>query len=231
MTRWLAYYRCWMRCAKHLTHGQKGRHARDSRTEPGKELRDIAKMDRTELLTRFLLQCPAPAHRLTEAGLKPAAVLLPLVARADGLQLLLTRRSPYLRHHAGQISFPGGRQDPDDRDLIHTALRETQEELGIAPAQIEIIGTLSSLNTVSQYEVLPVLGLVAADYQLTLSQDEVEHAFEVPLTHLLDRRHHIALTIPRGGKQHTIYWIPWQQHFIWGATASMINQLAQHLAR
>lgn len=83
-------------------------------------------MERAELLTRFLLQRPTPAHRLTVAGLKPAAVLLPLVERADGLQLLLTRRSPHLRHHAGQISFPGGRQDPDDRDLIHTALRETQ---------------------------------------------------------------------------------------------------------
>lgn len=230
MTRWPAYCRCWMRCAERLTNGQKDRHARDSRADPREELRDIAQMDRTELLTRFLLQRPAPAHRLTVAGLKPAAVLLPLVERADGLQLLLTRRSPHLRHHAGQISFPGGRQDPDDRDLIHTALRETQEELGIAPAQIEIIGTLSPLNTVSQYEVLPVLGLVAADYQLTLSRDEVAQAFEVPLNHLLDPHHHIALTIPRADHRHTIYWIPWQDHFIWGATASMIRQLSRQIS-
>ncbi len=187
-------------------------------------------MERAELLTRFLLQRPAPAHQLTVAGLKPAAVLLPLVERADGLQLLLTRRSPHLRHHAGQISFPGGRQDPDDRDLIHTALRETQEELGIVPAQIEVLGTLTPLNTVSQYDVLPVLGLVTADYQLTLSRDEVDQAFEVPLNHLLDPRHHIALTIPRADHLHTIYWIPWQHHFIWGATASMIRQLSRQLA-
>ncbi|UNU88045.1 CoA pyrophosphatase [Aeromonas dhakensis] len=187
-------------------------------------------MERAELLTRFLLQRPTPAHRLTVAGLKPAAVLLPLVERADGLQLLLTRRSPHLRHHAGQISFPGGRQDPDDQDLIHTALRETQEELGIVPAQIEVLGTLAPLNTVSQYDVLPVLGLVAADYQLTLSRDEVDQAFEVPLNHLLDPRHHIALTIPRADHLHTIYWIPWQDHFIWGATASMIRQLSRQLS-
>ncbi|MBS2781380.1 CoA pyrophosphatase [Aeromonas salmonicida] len=187
-------------------------------------------MDRAELLTRFLLQRPAPAHRLTVAGLKPAAVLLPLVERADGLQLLLTRRSAHLRHHAGQISFPGGRQDPGDHTLIHTALRETWEELGIIPAQVEIIGTLAPLNTISQYDVLPVLGLIAADYQLTLSQDEVAQAFEVPLHHLLDPRHHIALTIPRADQLHTIYWIPWQDHFIWGATASMIRQLSHQLA-
>ncbi|WP_050514302.1 CoA pyrophosphatase [Aeromonas finlandensis] len=188
-------------------------------------------MDRHELLTRFLLQQPAPAHRLAIGGLSPAAVLIPIVAREDGLYMLLTRRSPHLRHHAGQISFPGGRQDPGDENLIATALRETEEELGIPARLIEVIGTLNQLNTVSRFEVLPVLGLLEPDYPLTLSPDEVEHAFEVPLDHLLDRRNHIPLTIARGGKQHTIYWIPWQQHFIWGATASMINQLAQHLSK
>lgn len=93
-----------------------------------------------------------------------------------------------------------------------------------------MLGTLTPLNTVSQYDVLPVLGLVTADYQLTLSRDEVDQAFEVPLNHLLDPRHHIALTIPRADHLHTIYWIPWQHHFIWGATASMIRQLYRQLA-
>ncbi|EKP0309816.1 CoA pyrophosphatase [Aeromonas veronii] len=188
-------------------------------------------MDRHELLTRFLLQQPAPAPRLPISGLSPAAVLIPVVMRDEGLSVLLTQRSPRLRHHGGQISFPGGRQDPSDENLIATALRETEEELGIPSQQIEVIGTLNPLNTASRFEVLPVLGLLDDHYPLTLSRDEVEHAFEVPLTHLLDRRNHIPLTLYRGGKQHTIYWIPWQQHFIWGATASMINQLAQHLAK
>lgn len=188
-------------------------------------------MDRQELLTRFQLQQPAPAHRLAIGGLSPAAVLIPVVMRDEGLSVLLTRRSPRLRHHGGQISFPGGRQDPGDENLIATALRETEEELGIPAQLIEVIGTLNPLNTVSRFEVLPVLGLLDGDYPLILSPDEVDHAFEVPLTHLLDRRNHIPLTLARGGKQHTIYWIPWQQHFIWGATASMINQLARHLAR
>ncbi len=188
-------------------------------------------MDRHELLTRFSLQRPAPAHRLAIAGLSPAAVLVPVVERHDGLHLLLTRRSARLRHHAGQISFPGGRQDPDDQDLIATALRETREELGIPAHLVQVIGTLNPLNTISRFEVLPVLALLDADYPLELSADEVEHAFEVPLNHLLDRRNHIALTFVRAGKQHTVYWIPWQQHYIWGATASMICQLAQHLER
>ncbi|HDO1324762.1 CoA pyrophosphatase [Aeromonas veronii] len=188
-------------------------------------------MDRHELLTRFQLQRPAPAHRLAIGGLSPAAVLIPVVMRDEGLSVLLTRRSPRLRHHGGQISFPGGRQDPGDENLIATALRETEEELGIPARLIEVIGTLNPLNTVSRFEVLPVLGLLNGNYPLILSPDEVDHAFEVPLTHLLDRRNHIPLTLSRGGKAHTIYWIPWQQHFIWGATASMINQLAQHLAK
>ena len=188
-------------------------------------------MDRNELLTRFSLQRPAPAHRLAIAGLNPAAVLVPVVERHDGLHLLLTRRSTQLRHHAGQISFPGGRQDPDDQDLIATALRETKEELGIPSHLVQVIGTLNPLNTISRFEVLPVLALLDADYPLELSANEVEHAFEVPLNHLLDRRNHIALTFVRAGKQHTVYWIPWQLHYIWGATASMICQLAQHLER
>lgn len=197
--------------------------------EPLKE-RPI-EMTSAELLTRFLLQRPAPAHRLMLAGLKPAAVLLPLVERPAGLQLLLTRRSTRLRHHPGQISFPGGRQDPEDESLIHTALRETHEELGIPAAQIRVIGSLTPLNTISLYDVLPVLAMVDADYRLTLSPDEVEQAFEVPLSHVLDPAHHIALTLPRAGRSHTIYWIPWQHSFIWGATASMIRQLYQHLSR
>ena len=187
-------------------------------------------MNRAELLTRFLLQRPAPAHRLMLAGLKPAAVLIPLVERPQGLHLLLTRRSPTLRHHPGQISFPGGRQDPEDESLIHTALRETHEELGIPASQIRVIGSLTPLNTISLYDVLPVLAMIDPGYRLALSPDEVEQAFEVPLSHVLDPAHHIALTLPRAGKRHTIYWIPWQHSFIWGATASMIRQLAQHLS-
>lgn len=157
-------------------------------------------MDRHELLTRFQLQRPAPAHRLAIGGLSPAAVLIPVVMRDEGLSVLLTRRSPRLRHHGGQISFPGGRQDPGDENLIATALRETEEELGIPARLIEVIGTLNPLNTVSRFEVLPVLGLLNGNYPLILSPDEVDHAFEVPLTHLLDRRNHIPLTLYRGGE-------------------------------
>ena len=187
-------------------------------------------MTSSELLTRFLLQRPAPAHRLALGGLKPAAVLIPLVERPRGLHLLLTRRSPALRHHPGQISFPGGRQDPDDESLIHTALRETEEELGIPASQIRVIGSLTPLNTISRYDVLPVLAMLDPGYRVTLSPDEVDQAFDVPLSHVLDPAHDIALTLPRAGKRHTIYWIPWEHSFICGATASIIRQLSQHLS-
>ncbi len=131
MTRWPAFCHCWTHCVENLTKWITATGAKNNRDGTCRTADPL------------FIATPRPAHRLTVAGLKPAAVLLPLVERADGLQLLLTRRSPHLRHHAGQISFPGGRQDPDDRDLIHTALRETQEELGIVPAQIEVLGTLT----------------------------------------------------------------------------------------
>ncbi|MGL5452123.1 MAG: CoA pyrophosphatase [Aeromonas sp.] len=188
-----------------------------------------------EWLTRFQLQPPAmltPKAPMPQrqGRITPAAVLIPLVKRDTGLTVLLTKRSAHLRHHAGQICFPGGRQDPADDGVIATALRETQEEMGIGPDLIHVYGTLKPLCTISGFQVHPVLGLVDSNYSLNLNRDEVADAFEVPLDHLMDLRHHIPLTVLREGKPHTLYWIFWRRRAIWGTTARIIVQLAHQLA-
>jgi hypothetical protein len=147
-------------------------------------------MTSAELLTRFLLQRPAPAHRLSTGRAQTCRRADPPGGAPRGLHLLLTRRSAALRHHPGQISFPGGRQDPEDRDLIHTALRNRG---GAAfPLPDPDHRQPHPLNTVSLYDVLPVLAMLDPGYRLTLSRDEVAQAFEVPLAHVLDPGQHIA---------------------------------------
>ncbi|MEQ8206706.1 MAG: CoA pyrophosphatase, partial [Woeseia sp.] len=118
--------------------------------------------------------------------LQPSAVLIPIVERREGLTVLLTERAAHLKHHPGQISFPGGRMELSDRDLRETALRETQEEIGVGPEQVAVAGYLTPLPTVSGYAVTPIVGLVDANVVLRIDQREVAAAFEVPLEFLLD---------------------------------------------
>jgi len=136
--------------------------------------------------------------------LKPAGVLIPVIERdAAGLSLLLTQRSAELKHHAGQVSFPGGRWEPDDADIVATALRETHEEVGIAQSDVTVIGYMRPMPTITGYAVTPVIGVVSGDIELHLDHTEVEYAFEVPLPFLLDGQR------------------------IWGATAFIIHQFIQ----
>lgn len=180
-------------------------------------------------LTRYLLTLPPPAARPHHAGLDQAAVLVPLVKRQDGWYLLLTRRAATLRHHGGQVSFPGGRRDSADASLIATALRETHEELGIAPALVSVQGKLPALPTVSRFWVQPVLACVSHTYHPTPNPGEVARVFEVPLSFLLNPAHYRQKVVIRQGKRHPIWFIPWQDELIWGATAAMIQQLACRL--
>jgi 8-oxo-dGTP pyrophosphatase MutT (NUDIX family) len=152
----------------------------------------------------------------------PAAVLVPVVNRPHGLTMLLTQRSAYLPDHPGQISFPGGRVEPDDATLAHAALREATEEIGLPSERVAILGELSTYDTVTGFRVTPIVGWVEPPFALTLDPIEVADAFEVPLAFLLDpqnqQRHFRML-----GEHHRDFWaIPWRDRYIWGATAAML---------
>ena len=169
-----------------------------------------------------------------------ASVLVPLVMRADGLHVLLTRRTAHLRDHAGQISFPGGRSELDDVDAVATALRETEEEVGLDRSHIEIIGALPVYYTVTSYAVTPVVALVEPGFTLMLDAFEVDQAFEVPLDFLMTPANHRRHSAPLGGQQRQFLSMPWPQtqqlpgaeapFFIWGATAAMLRNLYHFLA-
>lgn len=155
----------------------------------------------------------------------PAAVLVPLLERAEGLSILLTRRALGLKHHAGQISFPGGRIEADDADPLGAALREAEEEIGLARTQVEVLGYLPDHLVISGFRITPVVALVAADCALTLDSTEVEEIFELPLGFLLDARNHVRRVRHFAGEEVTFTDLPYGSHNIWGATAGMLLTL------
>ena len=161
----------------------------------------------------------------------PASVLVPLVQRDDGLHVLLTLRSEQLRDHAGQVSFPGGRAEPFDQDAADTALRETEEEVGLARAHIEVIGRMPTYTTVTSYIVTPVLAIVQPPFTLSLDRTEVDEAFEVPLRFLMTPGHHQRHVFTFDGGARQFLSMPWtppgstREYFIWGATAAMLRNL------
>ena len=159
---------------------------------------------------------------------KPAAVLVPLVQR-DALSLLLTQRPLHLKHHPGQISFPGGRVESFDRDVIAAALRETEEEIGLPSGNIEVVGRLPPYHTVTNYAVTPVVALVHPPFALTLDANEVADAFEVPLDFILDPANHERRSRAWQGRMRHFYAMPYQERFIWGATAAMLRNLYHFL--
>lgn len=156
----------------------------------------------------------------------PAAVLMPLVERVDGLSVLLTRRASHLPHHAGQISFPGGRLEPGDIDVVATALRETEEEIGLDRSFVSVAGFLPDhLIPVSGYRVTPVVSFVRPGFDLRPDPTEVEEAFEVPLRFLLDPANHVPQVREYAGVSVEFVDMPFGPHHIWGATAGMLYTL------
>ena len=163
--------------------------------------------------------------------LTPAAVLVPIVRRGPGTTVLFTRRTDHLKSHSGQISFPGGRMEDRDPTPEATALRETEEEIGLAGSRIEVLGRLNVRETGTGYRVIPVVGMIVPPLSLVPDEHEVAEIFEVPLAFLTDPANYRFETRVRGNVERQFYAIPYGSHFIWGLTARILVNLGEVLRR
>jgi len=195
-----------------------------------------------ELRRRFAAAAPAAETLYGDEGtrpgretLTPASVLIPIVAReaagGSGLTVIFTQRAAHLRDHSGQVSFPGGRVAPVDPSPEATALRESQEEIGLDSARVEILGRLPEYHTRTGYRITPVVGVVAPPFELRPDASEVEDIFEVPLAFLLDPANHQRHSREWQGELRWFFAMPYEGRYIWGATAGMLVNLYRHLAR
>ena len=156
-----------------------------------------------------------------------AAVLVPLLVHPTGMTVLLTLRTLHLADHAGQVSFPGGRVEPEDLDEVATALREAREEVGLAPDRVRLIGRLDTYVTRTGYRIAPVVGLIAPPIELQPDPDEVAEIFEVPLDFLIDPLNRRRDSRQFQGTERFFWAMRWERHYIWGATAGMLVNLAE----
>ena len=193
-------------------------------------------MNKAEFLYRFnLLQYGDSCHNYQHnSPLRSAAVLIALVNDSDemnisGLQLLLTKRASHLKHHPSQISFPGGKVEPTDRNLIHTALREAQEEIGLSPEAVTIIGQLPNYEIISGYQVTPIVAVIESPQYYQKDANEVDEIFQVPLKHFLQPENHRSIMSYRNGHHHNVHFFPYKHYNIWGATAAMLKDLVDHI--
>lgn len=170
-----------------------------------------------------------PARRSDAASLAPAAVLAPLVERDGELWFVMTVRSGRLKRHAGQISFPGGRMDPADPDLATAALREADEEIGLRPSQVELLGAFDAYETVTGYAVTPFVGLVAGPFEPVPDPSEVSDVFEAPFAFLMNPANHRRACREWRGEDRWFYEMPYGSRYIWGATAGMLKSLHDRL--
>ena len=167
-------------------------------------------------------------------ALRPAAVLVPLIDHPPGhpygMTVLLTQRTAHLTAHAGQISFPGGRIEAHDPDPESAALRETEEEIGVPRDRVSVIGRLDTYLTGTGFEITPVVGIVTPPFPISIDPFEVEEAFEVPLSYILDPRNHQRVERQSGAHRRIFYVLPYEGRNIWGATAGILVNLAEVLA-
>ncbi len=171
-----------------------------------------------------------PAEIPDEASAIEAAVLIPIVLHPAGPTVLLTQRATALRNHSGQIAFPGGRVDAVDGSPLVAALREAEEEIGLARERVRIVGYLDAYLTGTGYRVTPVVGLVEPPLELVINPHEVDDAFETPLAFLMDPANHQRHGREWKGRHRTYYAMPHGDRYIWGATAGMIRNLYERLA-
>tara|TARA_R110001583_G_scaffold561_6_gene5004 strand:- start:6746 stop:7363 length:618 start_codon:yes stop_codon:yes gene_type:complete len=204
-------------------------------------------MNKSEFLFRFHLKqhndsCHNYQHN---APLRSAAVLIALFEdsnqqdnpqkneqneySSNGLQVLLTKRASHLKHHPSQISFPGGKVELTDTDLVHTALREAQEEIGLDPENVTVIGQLPSYEIISGYQVTPIVAIINSVQTFIKDKNEVDEIFQVPLQHFLQDKNHHIIDSYRHGRHHNVHFYPYRHYNIWGATAAMMKDLVNRI--
>lgn len=167
-----------------------------------------------------------PGFKPAREPLLPAAVLVPLVDRPDGINVLLTRRTAHLKAHAGQISFPGGKMEPGDADAVETALRETEEEVGMPRDRVDVVGRLDRYVTRTGYDITPIVGFVSPPFPVRPDPSEVDEVFEAPLSYLINPENRSKDSRQLMGQTRYFYAMTFGDHYIWGATAGMIVNLA-----
>ena len=202
-----------------------------ARAVPREDLRPSALRERFANPPQWNPEALGDRGWVFDAPPREAAVLIPIVEREPGPTLILTERTAHLSKHAGEIAFPGGRRDPGDTGIVDTALRETEEEIGLGRALVEVIATLPEYHTGTGYRVTPVVGFVRSGFELRTDTGEVAHVFEVPLAFLMDPANHERRRVVHGEIDRHFHAMPWRcptsgrEHFIWGATAAMLRNL------
>ncbi|NCT12977.1 MAG: CoA pyrophosphatase [Rhodobacterales bacterium] len=161
--------------------------------------------------------------------LRPAAVLVPLVLTGGQAELILTKRAARLQHHAGQIAFPGGKQDAGDSGPTDAALREAEEEIGLPRACVQVLGTMSQHETVTGFAITPIVGLVHAPFDPRPEPGEVDEVFRVPLAHVLDPAQYRIEGRRWQGRRRYYFTVPYGPYYIWGATARILRALADRV--
>ncbi len=195
-------------------------------------------LTKEQLIQRFQLHQPVAYHvestrrfdHYPKHSLRKASVLIGFVEREEGLNVVLTKRAEHLKHHPGQISFPGGKYEQSDQNLFNTAIREAEEEIGLRASDITTFGRLPEITTISQFSVTPIMAFINPAYQASIDPNEVEEVFEVPADHLLDKSKLYTGVFQIKNQPHRIFAIPYQRHFIWGMTAQIIQALQRHIS-
>ncbi|WGW01873.1 CoA pyrophosphatase [Vibrio sp. YMD68] len=201
------------------------------------EANTLFELNKNDLIQKFQFQQPVNYHvestkrvsALAQRPLRKASVLVGFIERPHGLSVVLTKRAKHLKHHPGQISFPGGKYEESDPSILFTAIRETQEEVGIDPEHIEIFGQMPELTTVSHFSVTPVLAFISPNHSKSIDPNEVDEAFEMPVSYMLDKKQLHSYLFMVNKDHHRVFALPYKHHFIWGMTAQIIQAMQQHI--